>query len=131
MYEEDNGNIHNIYQEVQNKISEILEPDRFNWDEISESIKEFILEDVNESGNTDFEDIWEAISNKPELSPKVIGGFIYRVAKTVFSHLRQDDLLGKINDDFDLSLENAFMPREYNFRGHKGKYNVTLQLSSI
>ena len=128
LYEKDKGD---IYDQLSEQFNEIVEPNQFDWNEIIEAAKEIIIRDVNDNKKTDFEDILDAITNKPAFTPMIIGGFLFKVVKEVVKYLRQDDLLGSTIDNFNLDEDGFDLPREYDFRRHKGKYKVGLKVSKV
>lgn len=128
LYEEDNGDSRDALQE---SFTEIAKPEKFDWAVLIKDAKEIVLPDVNENERTDFEDILSAVTQLPTLTFSIVGGFLFKIGKHVFKHLRQDDLLGEASDAFDLSKEDFNLPREYSFRRHKGKYKVTLQVTKV
>lgn len=128
LYEEDNGDIRDALKE---SFTEIIRPDKFDWNILIEEAKAIILPDVNSNERTDFPDILSAVTSLPQITFQVMGGFLFNIGKHVFKHLRQDDLLGEAIDAFDLSKDDFNMPREYSFRRHKGKYKVTLKVTKV
>ncbi len=128
LYEKDRGD---IYDRLKEQFEEIIQPERFNWDEVIDEAKDLIIKDVNDNEKTDFADILAAVTTRPTLTPMILGGFLFKVAKKVVKYLRQDDLIGSVTDSFDLNTDGFDLPREYAFRGHKGKYQVGLKVTQL
>ncbi len=125
LYEADDKD---IYEALKVKFNEVLQPDKFSWATIFEAAKDMILKDINENGEIDAEDLLSVISKKPELTPLILSTFLFKVAKESFKYFKQDDFLGSVTDGFNLTSEGFNLPREYKFRKHRGKYNLSLKV---
>lgn len=79
----------------------------------------------------DFSDIKTALSTKPDLSPKVIGSYLFQLAKRIGKFFSQDDLLGVVNDSFVLTNESFGEERKYHFSKFRGRYDLFLKASKI
>lgn len=128
LYERDKGG---IYEALQEQLDLLQKPEQLDWLELLGIVKDSLVYDINKNGQTDFEDIWHALSQRPALGPAVIGSMLFRLAKKAIKHLQQDDLLGTVSDSFVFRQEGFDLPREYSFRRHRGLYKVALQVQGI
>ncbi|MDX2306550.1 MAG: hypothetical protein NW226_27315 [Microscillaceae bacterium] len=128
LYEKDNAD---IYDELKKGYTQIVKPEKFNWKESMDLTVKTLAQDINKNKKTDLEDIWDAVTKKSSITPIVIGGLLFELAKKIYKHLRQDDLIGVNTDYFDPSEQGYDLPREYNFRKFRAKYDVMLKVSIL
>ena len=128
LYERDNGK---IYEELKKNYEEIVKPEKFDWKATMDLAVQDLSKNITKGKDADVQDLWKAVNTKDAITPLVIGGLLFALAKKIFKFLRQDDLLGVNTDYFDPTAQGFDLPREYNFRKFRGKYDVGLKVSVV
>lgn len=128
LYEKDKGD---VYEMLQNQVDRIETAKSFDWENTIEEAKNLILKDINNNGELDFTDIQTALSTKPELNPKVIGSYLFQLAKRIGKFFSQDDLLGIANDSLAIHHKSFDVERKYHFSKFRGKYDLNLKATKV
>lgn len=106
LYEKDNGE---LYNEMKTNLSELLEPDKFDWKEFISNIK--------------------IPENPDNLTEWIVP--LFNTGKYVYKHFRQDDEIGNVQFGSKLNNSNLSLPFEYKLRGIGAKYDVGFKLTII
>lgn len=128
LYEKDKGDMYKILQE---QVSQIGTGSTFDWSSTIEETKDLILKDINNNNQIDYIDIEAALTNKPELSPKVVGTYLFQLAKRLGKFFSQDDLLGVTNDSIDIGETGVDTMRKYKFSKFRGIYELSLRYQKM